>query len=138
MIGRLGLVAVLALTSFTCASPEADGRFGLTLELVDRGRGVPGLIRIRDAKGAAVPVPALLSRGMGLDAGHASQSWRVLPGRRTIRLPREALTIEAVHGLETELARVEVDGSAGEDRFLRIPLRRFFDAGATGWRGANT
>ncbi len=136
MFGRLGLAAVLALTSFTCASPEPDGRFALTIELVDRGRVVPGLIRVQDANGAAVPVPALLSRGMGLGSTHASQSWQVLPGRRTVRLPREKLTVEAFHGLETELARVAVDGS--QDQTLRIPLKRFHTAAAQGWRGANT
>jgi hypothetical protein len=138
MIGRLGLAAVLALVSFTCASTESDGRMALTIELVDRGRVVPGLIRIRDSKGAAVPVPALLSRGLGLAPNHASHAWQVLPGRRTLRLPREPLTVEAFHGLETELARVAVDGAAGEDRFLRIPLRRFSEAAASGWRGVNT
>jgi hypothetical protein len=138
MIGRLGLAALLALPSFTCAGQEPDGRFGLTLELVEDGRGVPGLIRIRDAKGAAVSVPAFLSRGLGLAPNHAAHSWLVLPGRRTVRLPRERLTIEAFHGLETELARVDVDGTSGEDRSLRIPLRRFHDAAKRGWRGANT
>lgn len=138
MIGRLGVASLLALTSFTCAAPERDGRFGLTIELVEGGRPVPGLLRIRDARGAPVSVPAFLSRGLGLESRHAAHSWLVLPGRRTVRLPREKLTIEAFRGLETELARVEVDGSAVEERTLRIPLHRFADAAGQGWRGANT
>jgi hypothetical protein len=121
-------------------TPAFDGRFGLTIELVDEtdGQSVPGLIRIRDARGRAVSVPPLLPRGLGLAANHPSLEWYVLPGRSTVRLPREKLTIEAFRGLETEIAGIEVDGSVRDEVSLRLPLTRFLNAAGRGWRGANT
>src|SRR5438309_11446842 len=74
------LAPLFALASFTCALPPFDGKFALTVELVEEpgGRPVPGLIRIRDARGRAIPLPPLLPRGLGLAAAHPSLEWYVL------------------------------------------------------------
>jgi hypothetical protein len=138
--GARWLAPLLALACLTCASPPGDGRVALTLELVEDpgGRPVPGLIRVRDARGRALPLPPLLPRGLGLAAGHPSLEWYVLPGRSTIRLPRERLTIEAFRGLETELTRVTIGAEAWEREEIRLPLRVFLNAAGRGWRGANT
>jgi hypothetical protein len=122
----------------TCATPHADETFALTLELVEDGRPVAGLLRIRDLKGRAVPLPPLLPRGLGLAPDHPSLQWYVLPGPMTIRLPRERLILEAFHGLETEIASVEVDGSVKQEVSFQLPLVRFLNAAGRGWRGANT
>jgi hypothetical protein len=136
---RLRWLGVLvALGSSTCATPVHDGKFALTLALVEDGRPVAGLMRIRDAKGRAVPVAPLLPRGVGLAPDHPALEWYVLPGPMTIRLPRERLSIEAFHGLETEIARIEVDGTVKEEVSLELPLVRFLNAAGRGWRGANT
>src|SRR5437764_588842 len=104
------LASLVALVSFTCATPEPDGLFLLDLDLVDQdgGRSVAGLVRVRTPDGKAVAIPSLLPRGMGLPSNHPANEWHVLPGRSTLRLPREKLTLEAFRGLETELARIEV------------------------------
>jgi len=137
---RLGrwLGPLVALACATCTAPAADGRFALTIHLVEEGRSVPGLVRIRDLKGRAVPLPPLLPRGLGLAADHPSLQWYVLPAATTIRLPRERLIVEAFRGLETELSSMEVDGSVQEQVLLQLPLVRFLNAAGRGWRGANT
>jgi hypothetical protein len=133
---RLGIL--FSLLCCTCSTPAPDGRFALTLKLVEEGRPVAGLVRIRDMKGRAVPLPPLLPRGLGLAPDHPSLQWYVLSEPTTIRLPRERLVVEAFRGLETEITRIEVDGSAKEDVLLHLPLVRFLNAAGRGWRGANT
>ena len=64
-IGRTLPYGRVALASFTCAAPPPDGRFELTVELTAGGRPVAGLIRVRDARGRAIPLPPLLPRGLG-------------------------------------------------------------------------
>lgn len=139
-MGRPGrwLGSLLALACATCTTTALDGGFALTIKLVEDGRPVAGLVRIRDAKGRAVPLPPLLPRGLGLAADHPSLQWYVLPEATTIRLPRELLGVEAFHGLETEITRIEVDGRAQENVLLQVPLVRFLNAAGRGWRGANT
>jgi hypothetical protein len=132
------LAPVVALASFTCASPGSDGRFEITIELVEAGRPVAGLIRVRDAQGRAIPLPPLLPRGLGLAAAHPSLEWYVLPGPQALRLPREPLSIEAFRGLETETSRVELGRGEWDRSFLQIPLHVFLNAAGRGWRGANT
>jgi hypothetical protein len=132
------LAPLLALAFCTCASPRPDGRFELTIELSEGGRPVPGLIRVRDARGRAIPLPPLLPRGLGLAADHPSLEWYVLPGPTPLRLPRERLSIEAFRGLETEISRVELGEGDWDRAFLQIPLHVFLNAAGRGWRSANT
>jgi hypothetical protein len=132
------LLPLAALASSTCRAPHADGRFELSIELTQGGRPVPGLIRVRDARGRAIPLPPLLPRGLGLAAEHPSLEWYVLPRRTELRLPREPLSIEAFRGLETEISRVELGEGDWDRAFLEIPLQVFLNAAGRGWRGANT
>ena len=137
---RLAAACLLALAALTCASPPPDDRCAVSIEAVDpeSGRPAPALIRVTDAQGRAVGFDGLLDRGIGLDDKHPAHRWSVLPGRRTVRLPRERLTFEAFRGLDTETARVEAD-LAGHDRAeIKLAPRRFHDAAARGWRNANT
>jgi len=132
----LGVVAALACC--TCSAPAVDRGFSLTIQLVEEGRSVAGLVRIRDLKGRAVSLPPLMPRGLGLAADHPSLQWYVLPEATTIRLPRERLILEAFHGLETEISRIEIDGAMKDELSLQLPLVRFLNAAGRGWRGANT
>ena len=129
---------LVSLLCSTCTTPASDGRFALTIGLIEDGRPVAGLIRVRDAKGRAVPLPPLLPRGLGLAPDHPSLQWYVLAESMTIPLPREPLVVEAFHGLETEITRIEVDGTGREEALLLVPLKRFLNAAGRGWRGANT
>lgn len=128
-------VLLTGLALSTCASPPSDGNIGVPLELIEDGKTVAGLLRVTDASGRVLPVPPLLPRGFGLKADHPANEWHVLPGATTVRLPAGKLTIEAYRGLETELARVEIDGHR---EVVRIPLKRFSRVADHGWRGANT
>ncbi len=135
---------LLSLLSLTCAGPPRDGRFLLALRLIEgnSGSAVPGLVRVLNARGEAVPLENLLSRGLGLEAKHVAHQWRVLPGAAVLRLPRENLTLEVFRGLDTEVVRVEIAGSAwgqeAEPYPCDVHLHRFYDAALRGWRGANT
>jgi hypothetical protein len=130
--------ALLALPLLTCAGPPPDGRCALEIDLLLDGRSVPGLVRVLDGRGEPVALEGLLARGMGLEAAHAANRWRVLSGPSTVRVPRGRTVIEAFHGLETELARAELDLSNLDRARAGIPLVRFHDAAKRGWRGANT
>jgi hypothetical protein len=129
------LASLLLLPLLTCAAPAPDGRRAVALELLLDGKPVAGFVRIEDEAGNAVPPEELLNRGLGLDDAHAARRWWVLPGPAAIRLPRRALRVLAVHGLETAIARAELAADASS---LSVPLRRFQDPRAAGWRSANT
>ncbi|MBI3469700.1 MAG: CehA/McbA family metallohydrolase, partial [Planctomycetes bacterium] len=59
-------------------------------------------------------------------------------GPTTIELPRQKVRLEAVAGLETERAVVELDLTDQETRELSVPLGRFSDFRRDGWYSANT
>src|SRR5262245_35857969 len=96
-----------------CMRRDLDPRAKLQLNLVAgvTGKSLPGLVQILDRSGRPVPLEGLLPRGFGLSnpARWIHSNWSVLPGRTTLRLPREKLTIEAFQGIETEIARAEID-----------------------------
>lgn len=135
LVTLMSLTAVLGLTGSqrqpTCA---------VTLSLTDARTGaeLPGLVRIVDAAGRPVVPPGLISRGQGLDAGLPISHWYVLPGRSVVELPATRLTIEAISGLETELAahRADLSGKAAAE--LALPLLRFYRAAEAGYRSGNT
>lgn len=133
---KTALLILLPLT--TCARPEPgpDGELSITLLDDATGRPTPGVVRISDERGAPVPLPALLPRGLGIDPKVAIGRWSVLPAPATLRVPRGRLAVEAFRGLDTLLARAEVDLSAEPRASVRLALRRF--AGAGGQRGGNT
>ncbi|MBI3467300.1 MAG: CehA/McbA family metallohydrolase [Planctomycetes bacterium] len=112
----------------------------LTIELVDADSGKPlaGLVRLEHAEGQPVPLEGLVSRGLGLGDGSPISRWSVVLERDTVNVPREKLSLEAVQGLETELARVSLDPSDQDQVTVKIPLRRFYRPGLKGYRSANT
>ena len=127
---RRSVVASLLLMSvvlLTAANRKATCT--ATLQIVDSvtGEALPGVIRIRTVDGKAVEVSELLNRGAGLDGELPIHTWLILPAARTVELPRQAITIEAFSGLETELGKVEIDLSDFTEKTIRIPLVRFFD-----------
>ena len=113
----------------------------VTIRLVDAGNGaeLPGLIRITGSDGRPVELPSLLSRGVGLlQKQPRIASWSVLPGASSVSLPRRAVTIEAISGLETEIARVNVDLATRSPQTITLKLKRFYSAAERGLRSANT
>jgi len=131
------LLPLLLLAGRDQAPPDHP----VKIRLVDSHTGaeLPGLVRITGSDGQPVPLPTLLNRGVGLlQQQPRIGSWSVLPGARSVRLPRRAITIEAISGLETEIARVAVDLSARSPQTITMKLKRFYSAAERGLRSANT
>lgn len=136
----LSTVGMLLIAS--AFAPNGLCRVTLTLTDADTGRPLAGVLRIThpDGNSRVVLKPdGLDSRGWGLLAKQPDiADWLVVPQAVTIELPRRALTIEALSGLETALAKVELDLSNGQPREVSIPLKRFRKPHERGWRSANT
>jgi hypothetical protein len=130
--------ALLLLAFTTCSWPERDDRCASTVELVEGEKPVAGLLRVLDSDGTPVPLEGLLSRGLGLEGAHAARSWFVLPGRAPLRLPRRRVRIEALRGIDTEIAHLDVDLTREPSVAIRLPLHRFYRPESRGWHSANT
>jgi hypothetical protein len=65
-------------------------------------------------------------------------NWYAIAASTTLLVPRTKIRVEAVHGLETELASRELDLSGKASDTLRIRLTRFYDTAARGLRSGNT
>lgn len=61
----------------------------------------------------------------------------MLPGAQ-VTVPRRRLRIEALQGLETEVARQDVDLTARDAASVALRLRRLYDARSRGWTSGNT
>ncbi|MDO8543801.1 MAG: CehA/McbA family metallohydrolase [Opitutaceae bacterium] len=125
----------------TAVSAGVTGReCRVTLQAVDAatGRPMPALIRVRNERGQALEVPGLVCRGIKLRANHPAKEWYVLPGNAELRLPAAVLSVEAFSGLETERSFIVLDLRGKTQARHELPLRRFHDAAAAGWRAGNT
>ncbi|MBI4600816.1 MAG: CehA/McbA family metallohydrolase [Planctomycetes bacterium] len=134
------LLAVLAGALLALAAGGRPATSKLAIELTDAETGavLPGLVRARDASGKPLRLEPLLCRGKGLDAAAAISQWWVVPGRSTVEVPAGKVTVEAIAGLERELARLELDLTGREAAEARLALVRFRDPAAKGLRSANT
>ena len=123
---------------------EADGDPAeicrLTLDLVDSetGKPLPGLVRAIAPRGRAVSLGGLLERGVKLSRQVEEKRWHVLLGRTAVSAPREVLTFQAFHGIETEVAERRLDLREKEKAELTLRLRRFSRAAGEGLYGGNT
>lgn len=117
-----------------------SSRCRLTLNLVDAttNEPLPGLVRITTADGSTWALEELFNRGTGLRQSHASRQWGVVIESVTVSVPREKLTIEALRGLETELASITIDLTGKSSAEVTLPLIRFHNAAKNGWRNGNT
>jgi len=129
-------VAALAYVLQTAEpGPRADGPEAacrLTIELlVDDGpQPVAGLIRVTNLdSGKAIAFA---------DEIHRDKNWYVTAPRTTLLAPRAKIKVEAVHGLETELATREVDLTGKETETVSIRLKRFYSTAAQGLKAGNT
>jgi hypothetical protein len=131
---RKGLLAVTAIL-FLGLSAYLSARMGaestrLRLRLIDAadGSAQPGLVRIfRQGDAAPLALPGLTDRLCGLDRSDVVAGWYVLPaGGTEVTLPRARLRLEAVSGLETALARQELDLTAAAPEQVKVPLQFLF------------
>jgi hypothetical protein len=111
-------------------SPQHGEAIKVRLRLVDEstGKGVAGIVRVF-ARGNDQPLSlaGLADRLRGLERSATSGGWYVVPadGGETT-LPRTALRLEALSGLETTLARQEVDLSKGDVDQVTVKLTSLF------------
>jgi hypothetical protein len=110
------------------------------LELVDAATGaaLPGVVRVLDEAGEPVKIAELLPRGLGVPEELSIHDWYLLPAPATVSLPRQVLSVRALHGLETEFADATIDLRDKAEARLQLPLVRFYDAHARGLQSANT
>jgi len=104
----------------------------LTVKLIDHDlkKSLPGLIRITDVKqDKPLIIKELIKR---------EHNWFAMPDVARISVPQTTLTIEALHGLETELTTKEIDLTDKEKSTIELSLRRFYDASSKRLRSGNT
>ncbi len=133
-IARARRVAQLddAPDAASAAEASRGNRCRLTVELTDNGadRYAAGLIRI-SVPGESSPLR--LNSQIVRDG-----NWYAVASPVQIDVPRSVLTVEAVHGLETEIARRRIDLTGKTAARLTLPLVRFYDTAAQGLRSGNT
>jgi hypothetical protein len=115
----------------TEVSVEAS-RCQLTINLVDdfSQESVAGLVRVTHLdSGQAIEVPGYFRR---------ARQWYAVPGKVTVRVPRARLRIEAIQGLETELAVSEVDTTSRTAAAVQLPMRKFYETRFREWYAGNT
>jgi len=104
----------------------------LTIELVDAKTkaAIPGAVRITNLES---------DKAVNLSGEiHRALNWYSLEEGATVKVPRTKIRIEALRGLETELATHEVDLTSTEKKTVKISLKRFADPAANGFRSGNT
>ncbi|HIE98238.1 MAG: CehA/McbA family metallohydrolase [Fuerstiella sp.] len=116
----------------SAATAIAEQTTRLTIRLVDADTNAPlhGVVRVvRDSDGQQIKLPELIERENG---------WYTTTPVASVAVPATSLSIEAIRGLQTELARVQVDATAAENVTVTLRLKRFHDARKRGWRNGNT
>ena len=138
LIGLLSLLLLLAWTS--------PARVRVSLVDAGSGKPVPGVLRVRAAGQAnTIQLERLLPRGQGLeevkdpdDALYPILDWYALPSETEVTLPRKKILLEAFSGLESELARVDLDLRESTPEKVVVPIRFFSQVSEDSWFGGNT
>jgi len=111
---------------------DAVPKCNLDIELIDAETKKPlaGLVRITDANSnVPLELDSLIRRENG---------WYSMAARSRVVVPQGKLKIEAIHGLETELATEVIDLASKAKSNIRLPLKRFCSAADRGLRSGNT
>jgi hypothetical protein len=134
----LTALAVAGLLAFCGAASPSTCKLTLALVDAESGAGIPGMVRITDAAGAATRAETLLSRGVGLPEDSAAAFWMVVPRELEVKLAFGRYRFVAISGLETEAAQAEIDLTGRAACRLELPLQRFWNAREEGLRSGNT
>ena len=141
----LGLVCVLVLglTALLGAKAEPE-TVKVRLRLLDAGsgKGIAGIVRVfPKEKDKPLAVPSLFDRLKGLERSAVVAGWQVVPAEgASTSLPRAALRLEAVAGLETALVRQDIDlvGQAPKEIEITVKLPFLFRPEQSGLAAGNT
>lgn len=98
-----------------------------------------GVVRVLapDENRQGLPL-SLLERGQGLEAETAIHDWYVLPKPGEVVLPQRLVRLEALSGIESERALLDVDLTGKSEETVNIPVRFFSHISGAGWYGGNT
>jgi len=119
-----------AVISSTLTAEEPTERLTLRLRHAATNKPLSGIIRItRTDDGKYVHLPELIRRRNG---------WYTTQATADISVPTTKLRIEALRGLQTELAVEEINPTVAGNSEVRLKLRKFYDARHRGWGNANT
>src|SRR5262249_41219034 len=104
-------VVALGLCAYLSSKPDEPAKIRLRLVDAATGKDVGGMVRVFPVgKDEPLRLPGLFDRLRGLTRSQDARGWYVVPARGAeTTLPRARLRIEAVSGLESALARQEID-----------------------------
>jgi hypothetical protein len=110
------------------------------ISLVDATTGEPvaGVIRVIASDGNVLPLDGLLPRGQGLGNVSPINEWYVLAREQAIQLPQQKLKVEAIAGLKSTLATLDLDLAGRVEASVRVPVRFFSDVAQKDWHAGNT
>jgi len=124
------------LAALAQADPEAaklpvDETAEVNFDLVDiDDRPLAGLVRITNADdGRAIPLPNQI---------HRAQNWYSIPADAKFRLPRRKLKVEAVHGITTGVAKMDLDLTGKMFGTVRLRLPWVYRLDIFSLRAGNT
>jgi hypothetical protein len=104
-------IAILGAGLYLGAQPQAE-RIKVKIKLLDADTGKPitGIVRVSNAREKYIQLPGLFDRMTGMPKDLPGVHWYAIPteGADTT-LPPGKLQLHAVSGLETELAKLDVD-----------------------------
>lgn len=132
-------LVLMGMGAVLCAPP---GDLRVRLQLVDESTGKPcgGIIRISESDSdKPLELLGLFKRLRGLEKSQRVSGWYVVPrGGASITLPRKRLQLEALSGLETALARrdLELGTQAPDEVTIQVP--RLFDPARLELAAGNT
>ena len=139
LIGLLvGLSLLLAWTS--------PARVRVTLVDAGSGKPVPGVLRVMATdESRPLSLKGLLPRGQGMEETkdpsgslYSILEWYALPAAAEVPLPRKQIVLEAFSGLESELARVDLNLRESVPENVIVPMRFFSQVSKDRWFGGNT
>jgi hypothetical protein len=133
-------LSLLAVCVALAAGPRG-ATLKVRLRLVDAatGKATAGIIRATPPAGGPLPLASLLPRDRGLQLAADYRGWHVVPAAGAeIELPRGALRLEALAGLETGRAQQEIDLDKKPAAEIAIPLDVLFRPEEHGLVAGNT
>lgn len=132
---------VLSLSAYLGAKPQnAETKVRIRLLDDETGKGHAGLIRVfRKDENKPITLSGLFDRLRGLQKSDSVAGWYVVPKDGSeVTLPRAALRLEAVSGLETGLTRQEEDLTGGTAKEITLKLNFLFRPEKLGLIAGNT
>ncbi len=108
------------------------GRCQLHIEVgsEDNDQASPAVVRIvNPLTGKTIPLTGEIHRNL---------NWYSLDAAAVVLVPQMKLRVEAIRGLDTELASAEIDLTGTSEATVKLSLKNFYDAHFRGLRGGNT